>query len=78
MGLVGVDDAFSRITLVEIRGHDLVVTFPFLRYYMAVKLAGLVVDYLEVYLVATLMEADHDAPVGSYAVEVLLGLERLD
>ena len=56
----------------------MVVTLPFLRDYTAVLLAGIVVEYLEVHLVATLLEAEHDALVGRDVVEFLLGLEGLD
>ena len=65
MCLEGADGAFSRVALVDIRRHKLVVTFPFLRDYKALLLAGLVVEYLEVYLVTTLLEAYHDDLVGS-------------
>ena len=70
--------AFSLIALVDIRQHKLVVTYPFLGYYTAVLLYGLVVRYLEVYLVATMLEAEHDALLGSDAVEVLIGLKGID
>ena len=78
MDLEGTDGAFSRVASVDIRRHELVVTFPFLGDYTAVLLDGLVFNYLEVYIVATLLEADHDALVGSDAVEVLLGLAGLN
>ena len=42
------DGAFIRIASVGIMRHELVVTFPFLRDYTALFLAGLVVEYVEV------------------------------
>ena len=56
----------------------MVVTFTLLRDYIAVILDGLVVEYLEVHLVAMLLEEDHYALVVIDEVEVLLGLEGLD
>ena len=78
MCLEGVDGAFGQIDLAGIRRHELVVTFPFLRDYTLVLLDGSFVKYLEVHLVATLMEAVHDPLVGSDMMEVLLGLEGID
>ena len=72
------DGAFGRVDSVEIRRHELVVTSPFLIYYTSVLLSGLVVKYLEVHLVATLLEAENDDILGLYTMEVLLGLEGLD
>ena len=50
--------------MMEIRRHNVVVEFPFLRDYTAVLLAGLVIEYLEVYLVATLLKEGHDSLAG--------------
>ena len=78
MYVEGADGAFGRVAFVDIRRHKLVVTFPFLRDYTAVLLDDLLVDYLEVHLVATLLEAEHDAPVGRDTMKVLIGLEGLN
>ena len=56
----------------------MVFTFTLLRDDTAVLLAGFIVEYLEVNRVATLLEADHNALVGSDAVAIFLGLEGLN
>ena len=78
MCLEGVYGVFIPVASVDIRRPELVVTFPLLRDYIAVLLDGLVVEYLEVHLVAMLLEEDHYALVVIDEVEVLLGLEGLD
>ena len=78
MCLEGVDSTFGRVDLVDIRRHELVVILPLLRYYTAVILDVLVVEYLEFHLVATLLEVEHDDLVGCNSMEVLIGLEGLD
>ena len=45
---------------------------------MAVLLVVLVVKYMEIHLVATLLEADHGVLLGIDAVEVLLVMEGLE
>ena len=62
----------------NIRRNELVVTFLFLRYYTPILLDILVVDYLGVYLVETLLEAENDSLLGRDMMEVLIRLEGLD
>ena len=76
--LEGTDGAFGCVASVNIRRNELVVTFLFLRYYTPILLDILVVDYLGVYLVETLLEAENDSLLGRDMMEVLIRLEGLD
>ena len=59
-------------------GHQLERCFSFFLSVLTIVFAGFVVDDLEVYFVATLLDASSDVVVGGKTVAVVFVAERFD
>ena len=75
MSLEGLDGSFCCIGLVDIGWDELVSGVPGLGDGSEVVSAGFVVEYLVLDFVAFGLESGHDAPVCSYSMAVVAGLE---
>ena len=78
MGLESVDCKFCYIAPVHMGGHYLERYFTVFLDGTAVVCAVFIVEDLEVYFVATLLDAPAEGVIGGKAVAVVLGAERFN
>ena len=78
VGLECADETFGNVAVMDIWGHNLVCGFPDVSDVSVVFLACFFVKDWVVYNMAAIIEADHDAGGGWYAVAVFACLEGID